>query len=142
MGTLYVVGYSCKRNEICTWKLNRIVKAECLKTKYKKPKDYDTDTHRRKCFGVFAFNNKPVQKIRIKVDGVMARYVQEHHWHETQKIVQQSDGSVIVQFEVIPNPELVNWVLKLGRCAEVIEPKSLREEVKAEIGKMYRRYGK
>jgi proteasome accessory factor B len=143
MGTLYVVGFSCKRNELRTWKLNRIVKAECLKTKFKKPKDYDTDTYRRKCFGVFAFNNKPVQKVRIKVDGGgMARYVQEHHWHETQQFEQQPDGSVIVRFDVIPNVELVNWILRLGRNAEVLEPKSLRQTVKTEIAEMNRRYRK
>jgi predicted DNA-binding transcriptional regulator YafY len=72
----------------------------------------------------------------------MARYVQEHHWHETQQFKEQGDGSVIVQFEVVPTRELTNWILNLGCNAEVLKPKSLREEVKAEIAKMHRRYGK
>jgi hypothetical protein len=82
----------------------------------------------------------PVQKIRIKVDGLRARYVQEHHWHETQQFEPQPDGSVIVQFEVVPNNELINWILKLGSNAEVLEPESLRQEIKTEITKMQRRY--
>ena len=140
MGTLYVLGFSCKRNEIGIWKLNRIVEAERLKSTFKKPTKSEIDSWRRKGFGVFVCNDKPLQKVRIKVDGVMARYVQEHHWHETQQFKQQVDGSVIVQFEVVPTRELTNWILNLGCNAEVIKPKSLRQEVAAEIAKMHQRY--
>ena len=140
IGTLYVLGFSCKRNEIRIWKLNRIVEAERLKTTFKKPKESEIDNWRRKGFGVFVFNDKPVQKVRIKVDGVMARYVQEHHWHDTQQFKEQADGSVIVQFEVVPTRELTNWILNLGCNAEVLKPKSLRQEVAAEIAKMHQRY--
>ena len=140
MGTLYVLGFSCKDNEMRTWKLNRITNAECLKTKFKKLKDFDLDTHRRKGFGVFVFSDKPVEKVRIKIDGVMARYVQEHDWHETQKFEKQPDGSVIVQFEVVPTQELTNWILQLGCNAEVLEPKPFRQKIASEIAKMSQRY--
>ena len=140
MGTLYVLGFSCRRNEIRTWKLNRIIEAERLKTTFKKPQNFDIDSYRRRGFGIFVFNNEPIQKVSIKVDGAMARYVQEHHWHETQQFKKQSDGSVIAQFEVVPTRELINWILKLGCNAEVLKPKSLRQKVIAEIDKMRRRY--
>ena len=140
MGTLYVLGFSCKNDEMRTWKLNRISTAECLKTKFNKLKNFDLDTHRRKGFGVFVFSNKPVEKVRIKVDGVMARYVQEHNWHETQYIEEQPDGSVIVQFEVVPTQELTNWIMQLGCNAEVLEPESLRQRIASEIAKMNQRY--
>ena len=139
-GTLYVVGFSCQRNEIRTWKMNRIVEAECLQTKFKKPKDFDVEVYRRRGFGIFVFNDEPVQRVRVRVDKWMARYVQEHHWHETQQFEQQPDGGVIVQFEVVPTRELTNWILKLGRHAEVLEPQSLRHEVETEIREMLRRY--
>jgi len=140
-GTLYIVGFSCKRNEIRTWKMNRIVEAECLKAKFTKPKDFDVEVYRRRGFGVFVFNDEPVQKVRIKIDQWLARYVQEHHWHETQQFEAQPDGGVIVQFEVVlPSHELINWILKLGRYAEVLEPQSLRHEVETEIAEMLRRY--
>jgi len=140
VGTFYLVGFHCKHHAIRTWKLNRIVAAERLPTKFKKPKDFDADTYRRKSFGFFVFNDKPVQKVRIKFDGISARYVQEHHWHETQQFEEQPDGSVIVQFEVVPNRELTNWILKLGRNAEVLQPESLRQEIEAEIADMLQRY--
>ena len=79
VGTLYVIGFSCKNNEIRTWKLNRIAEAERLPGKFKKPKDFDADVYRRRGFGVFVFNEESVQRVRIKVDRWLARYVQEHH---------------------------------------------------------------
>ena len=141
-GTFYLVGFHCKRNKIRTWKLNRIVTAERLTSKFKKPKDFDADDYQRRGFGFFVSNDDPVQKVRIKVDGWMARYVQEHHWHETQQFEPLPDGGVIVQFEVVPNFELSNWILKLGRDAEVLEPESLRQEIASEIADMHRRYKK
>jgi len=141
-GTFYLIGFHCKRDEIRIWKLNRIMTAERLPGKFNKPKDFDADAYRRRGFGFFVSNDEAVQRVRIKVDGWMARYVQEHHWHETQQFEEQPDGSVIVQFEVVPNFELSNWVLKLGRNGEVLEPESLRQEIAAEIGDMYRRYRK
>ena len=140
MGTLYVLGFSCKNDEMRTWKLNRISTAECLKTKFNKLKNFDLDTHRRRGFGVFVLSDKPVEKVRIKVDGVMARYVQEHNWHETQYIEKQPDGSVIVQFEVVPTQELTNWIMQLGCNAEALEPESLRHKIASEIAKMNQRY--
>ena len=140
MGTLYVLGFSCKREEIRTWKLSRIAEAERLKSKFKMPQDLDIDAYRSRCFGVFVATNEPVQKVRIKVDGPMARYVQEHRWHETQQFEERADGTVIVQFEVVPTRELVNWILNLGCNAEVLKPKSLRQQVATEIVKMHQRY--
>ena len=139
-GTFYLIGLHCKSHEICTWKLNRIVAAERLPTKFKKRKDFDTDTYRRRSFSFFVLNDKPTQRIRVKVDGLAARYVQEHHWHETQQFEEQPDGSVIVQFDVVPNHALTNWILKFGRSAEVLEPETLRKEVRAEIAEMLQRY--
>ena len=49
---------------------------------------------------------------------------------------------MIVQFEVVPNHELTNWILKLGCNAEVLEPESLRQEIETEIAKMLHRYRK
>ena len=120
--------------------MNRLVAAERLRSKFKKPKDFNIDAHRRKGFGVFVFSDKPVERVRIKVDGVMARYVQEHCWHESQQFEEQPDGGVIVRFEVVPTQELFIWILKLGRHAEVLEPESLRQDIATEIAEMSRRY--
>jgi proteasome accessory factor B len=141
-GTFYIVGFSSKRNEIRLWKVNRITFAEATESQFTKPKDFDIGKYIRKGFGVFISNDEPVQKIRINIDKWKARYVQEHYWHETQKFEKQKGGSVIVEFDVVPSLELINWILKFGRHAEVLEPESFRQTVKNEIGKMYRQYQK
>ncbi|MCL2744893.1 MAG: WYL domain-containing protein [Planctomycetaceae bacterium] len=141
-GTFYLVGFHCKRKEIRTWKLNRIVTAECLPTKFKKPKDFDLEKQRRINFGFFVSTDKAVERIRIKVTGWMARYVREHHWHMSQQFAEQPDGSVTIQFEVMPNFELTRWILSFGCNAEVLEPESLRQEIEKEIAEMQRQYKK
>ncbi len=144
-GTLYLVGLylldlSGEKNKMRIWKLNRIIEVEKSETKLPKLEESVIDDFRRKGFGVFVFDDRLPQKIRIKVDGYMAKYVQEHHWHETQQFKQQGKNCVIVQFEVVPTRELTNWILTLGCNAEVLHPKSLRQEVAKEIAKMHQKY--
>ena len=141
-GTLYLIGYSCPSNRIRIWKVNRIVEAVCLKTTFKKQKNFDAAALCRHNFGVSAgicLRGEP-EKIRIKLDPQIAQNIQEHRWHETQQFEQQPDGSVIVQLMVFPTAELLHWVLSLGYHAEVLEPIDLREDVEMYAAKMLQRY--
>jgi predicted DNA-binding transcriptional regulator YafY len=62
--------------------------------------------------------------------------VAERHWHESQNIEEQNDTSVILRFDLDPTPEFKSWILGLGAAAEVLEPESLRQSIKAELATM------
>ncbi|MDR0706001.1 MAG: WYL domain-containing protein [Planctomycetaceae bacterium] len=138
-GTLYLIGFSCERQMIVTWKTNRITYADLTARKFTKPKKNELAKYYRNSFGVF-ITNEPAQKVRIRIAPKMARYVQEHHWHETQKFKVQKDRSIIVEFELAPTQELINWILKFGKSAEVLKPPALRQKIKDEITEMLKHY--
>jgi predicted DNA-binding transcriptional regulator YafY len=61
-----------------------------------------------------------------------AGYFKEKIWHDTQEIISQKDGSIIFEAEVAGTEEIKFWVMSWGSKAEVLEPQSLREEIRAE----------
>lgn len=121
-GTIYITGYSCKSDAIRQWKLERMGSALATNVKFRKPNDFE--------FVSFAEPDQPPQKVRILFDRQVARFVQEHRWHESEKITERPDGSLIVEYELPKTVFIKNRLLSYGHHAEVLEPKSLRKEMR------------
>jgi predicted DNA-binding transcriptional regulator YafY len=80
------------------------------------------------------------EKIKIWFSPEVAGYIQERIWHESQAIHQQKDGSIIFEADVAQTPELISWIMSWGARAEVLEPKSLKDEIHAEALAMLKAY--
>ncbi|MCL2120197.1 MAG: WYL domain-containing protein [Planctomycetaceae bacterium] len=131
-GTIYVTGYSCKSRGIRQWKLERMSSALATNVKFEKPVDFE--------FSAFASPDAPVQKIRIVFDRKVARFVQEHRWHESERITERPDGSLLVEYELAETVLIKTRLLSYGCHAEVLEPESLRKEMREEIELMRKQY--
>jgi predicted DNA-binding transcriptional regulator YafY len=70
----------------------------------------------------------------------VAGYIKEKIWHESQQIHSQPDGSIIFEAEVAGTDEIRFWIMIWGSKAEVLEPESLRQEIRIEAEKMVKRY--
>jgi len=88
-------------------------------------------------FGVY---QGPPIRIRVWFHPDVAGYIQEKIWHESQQIHPQPDGSIIFEAEVAGTDEIRFWIMTWGSKAEVLEPKSLRENIRAEAERMVRQY--
>jgi len=66
--------------------------------------------------------------------------VQEHRWHESEKITEHPDGSLLVEYELLETVFIKKRLLSYGSLAEVLEPESLRNEIREEIELMRKRY--
>lgn len=140
-GSLYVIGFSCKRNEIRHWKVDRISGATVTDTSFEIPCDFNINAYQEAMFGVYhPSGNEPI-KILVRFAPSVARYVQEHRWHVSQKTQTEKDGSAIVELFVVETPEIKHWILGFGHCAEVLRPESLRRDVFDEVKKLHDIYG-
>jgi predicted DNA-binding transcriptional regulator YafY len=68
-------------------------------------------------------------------------YIKEKIWHDTQEISLQKDGSIVFEDEVAGTEEIKFWVMSWGSKALVLEPESLREEIRAEAEVLLGKYG-
>ena len=62
----------------------------------------------------------------------LAEYIQEKIRHESQEIQPRDDGSIVFEAEVAETVELKSWIMSRGANALVLEPESLRDEIRAE----------
>jgi predicted DNA-binding transcriptional regulator YafY len=136
-GTFYLIGYCHLRKQIRTFALDRIRMLSPTEDTFAVPEDFKLEDFLRSSFGVF--QGKP-RKVKIRFAQEVAGYIQEKVWHESQKIRPQKDGSILFEAEVAGTDEIKYWIMTWGAKAEVLEPASLREEIRREAAEILGRY--
>ncbi len=125
------------RNEVRVFALDRIKMLLQTKETFEVPKDFSLEDFMGLSFGVY--QGEPVH-IKVWFHPDVAGYIREKIWHESQQIHTQDDDSIIFEAEVAGTDEIRFWIMTWGSRAVVLEPESLREEIRAEAKIMARRY--
>ena len=128
-GSFYLIGHCSLTSEIRIFALDRIKMLHPTEEPFDIPSDFDLDALMQRSFGVFL--GVPV-KVKIRFDKEIAGYIREKVWHGSQQIHEQKDGSVVFEAEVSGTDEVKFWVMSWGSRALVLEPDSLREEIRSE----------
>ena len=126
-GSLYLIGRTRRHDEICHWKVDRIEAVELKDQRFERPADFDLQKHLAKSFGVFHGDEEAHVKVRFLP--AVARYIGESTWHPSQKLTQQRDGSVVVEFQLDGTEEIKRWIMSFGKQAQVLEPEELRDKI-------------
>jgi len=77
---------------------------------------------------------------RIWIAADQVRYVKERKLPGKASMVEQPDGSMILELETSGRWDVRRWVLSFGRGAELLEPSDLREEIREELAETVGRY--
>ncbi len=136
-GGLYVIGHDHQSGEIRTFAVDRIQRIEATDTRFETRDDFDFDAYTASSFGVIA---EPATRVRIVFESSWATYVEEYSWHPSQKLEALPDGRLELSMEVGGIAELRSWVLSFGAGAEVLEPETLRSDVRRELETAMARY--
>jgi len=138
---LYLAGRSEGHGgEVRTFALDGFRGVEWLRAeRFEYPADYRPEQLTEGAFGLI--RGKEATKVRILFDPKVARYVQRRQWHPTQRFRRTADGGVEMTMDLRGTVEVVSWVLGFGGTAEVLEPDSLRHEVRGELAAGVGRYG-
>ena len=136
-GALFVVGHDHHSGEVRTFAVQRIRSITPSERRFEVPASFDFDAYVGGAFGVI---HEPPMKVRIRFDKRWADWVAERTWHASQKLERRAGGALEFSMEVGGAADVRTWVLSFGAGAEVIEPASLREDVKRELTKAAARY--
>ncbi len=135
-GVWYLCGFCLERQALRDFALDRMEDIVILPERFVMPPDFDPHVYLSRAFRMF---RGEVCRVVVRFDPYQAQWIRERIWHPTQKITELEDGGLL--FEVEGNQEEIKrWVMGYGTHAEIIEPPSLREEVKEEIKKLYIQY--
>jgi proteasome accessory factor B len=137
----YLIAYSVAHREVRTFKLGRIRKLTVTRAAFHSPADADV---LEKHFGQ-AWCMIPEGKlydVHLHFEPVVAGNVAEVHWHPSQRVQWNDDGSMEFHVRVDGLGEITWWVLGYGDQVEVVAPTALRRKVAAVATAMAERHQK
>ncbi len=137
--SLYLVAFAVKYNELRHYKIARIHDIEMTSEQFEKPDEFTLHEHLRTAFGVYQGNEKQYH-ISVRFSADVARYVQEHHWHETQTLTPQPDGTLLLELQLSALEEFKSWILSFGAKATVEEPAELRQMIMQDLENSLKNY--
>lgn len=138
-GHWYLVGYDRKREDVRTFRLDRIrgkvrrASPAASGPEFDVPDDFDIERHAG--LAPWQFRKSPPIKARVRFDPEIAfmvrmRPAQGDTWE------QESDSWPVLTRRVTDAGAFADWVLGFGRRAMVLEPESLRDEVIGRLQKI------
>ncbi|MDF1576206.1 MAG: WYL domain-containing protein [Bacteroidales bacterium] len=135
----YLIGLNDFKGKMRTYALDRIRDLQVVKgTAYKAP-HFKVEDYFKYAIGIMAPEGTP-PLIKLAVQLTQAQYLITRPWHDSQNIEEENEERVVFSFRVFPTYEFRSLVLGLGKDAAVLEPRSLREEIKQELESMLKHY--
>ncbi|WP_276368802.1 WYL domain-containing protein [Chryseolinea sp. H1M3-3] len=135
----YVLGYSERRRGKLILALDRIENITNKKIPFKPYKGIDVQKYFDHTIGV-TINTTGVKEIRLWVSPSQSNYLKTQHLHATQQIISDDNSGMILSLQLIPNYELLQTLLAYGPEVKVLEPSSLKEQMKEMVSKTMRLY--
>ena len=126
----YLVGFDVANNHFRSYGLDRISDLKILGKKFKSKK-FDPIAHFQHAFGIET--NSAPSKIVLKFTVKQALYIKALPIHHSQKIISETTDFCIFEYFMHPAFALTMEILKYGESVQVLEPKSLVNEVRESL---------
>jgi predicted DNA-binding transcriptional regulator YafY len=128
-GGIYLAAYCHTRRQVLTFALERFRHVRLTDDIFEAPREFNLDRYLEGSFGIF--RGEPV-RVALRFSRAVARYVAERQWHPSQTVSLLLTGELEMALKVPLSPELRRWILGYGKDVEVLEPRSLREDIRRE----------
>lgn len=128
-GGIYLAAYCHTRRQVLTFSLERFRRVRVTDDFFHVPPEFNLDRYLEGSFGLF--RGEPV-RVSLRFSRQVARDVAERNWHPSQAISPLLTGELEMTLRVPLSPELRRWILGYGKEVEILEPKSLREDIRRE----------
>ena len=137
----YLLGFIKEKDGLRTIALDRILALNVLAKSFAFPEDFDARKYFANVIGIYANPDLPVVNVKIRAYGVQAEYLRSTPLHKSQSEVRSKHGEFAeFTYRLCETPELVSQLLAMGGKVEVLEPETLRAEIKKRINNMFNYY--
>ncbi len=133
----YLLGRKDHRPHLQVFALDRIRQLRILNNiDFEPPADFHASDYFSFYFGVHTGGDQAPNFIRIRANKFWSNYLRTLPIHHSQRVVQFLDDGCIFEFLMATTPDLVNHLLSYGPGVEVLEPHSLREQMRDNVQQM------
>ena len=117
-----------------------MIKVDDLTEDFTMPKEFVTEDYFAGVYGARIYPDMKKEAVRLKVYGMQVQYFRSLPLHSSQKEVETHDDYSVFSYFLTTDYDFKQDILSFGDKVEVLEPMSLREEIKGLINKMLNRY--
>ncbi|TLX22667.1 helix-turn-helix transcriptional regulator [Thermomonas fusca] len=135
----YLDAWDEDREGLRSFSIDRIAGARFTDGPARDVAEEELNAHLAGSYGIFSGAPKGWATIRFSAKA--ARWVADEHWHSQQQGRFLSDGSYELKLPYSVPRELLMDVLHYGADAEIVEPKALREQLRAHLQLALSNYG-
>ena len=128
-GGIYLAAHCHTRRQVFTFALERFRHVRLTEDMFEAPREFNLDRYLEGSFGLFCGERV---RVVLRFSRQVARYVAERQWHPSQVVSLLLTGELEMCLRVPLSPELRRWILGYGKDVEVLEPRSLREDIRRE----------
>ena len=129
----YIVAYSVEVSALRVYAMDRILSLTPTGEKFKMPKGFQVDELFESSYGIYLPEGEGPVLVKLRTTLREAAYLQDLPLHPSQVFLGEKDGFCLFALRVIPNPNFIMELVKHGKRLEILEPASLREQVKQEL---------
>lgn len=133
----YLVALDKKNNVVKTFGLDRIFNLKITDTKFK-PIAYNVEKEFQHAFGVETY--EAAEKVILEFSKKQGNYIKTFPLHESQRIVEETEDSVILEIFIHTTNDIMMELLKYGSDVKVLSPITLQNEIKNRISEMSKLY--
>ena len=128
----YIVAFSEEAAALRVYAMDRILSLVPTGEKFRMPKDFQVDDLFEASYGIYLPEADPVL-VRLRTTRREAAYLMDLPLHPSQVFLGEEDGHCLFALRVIPNPNFVMELCRHGDRLEVLEPETLRVQVRNEL---------
>jgi predicted DNA-binding transcriptional regulator YafY len=134
----YLIANNHTHNDFITFALDRIAGFEASKETFK-IKDNAADLFKN-IIGITLPPNVEVETIEISFDKHIANYLHTKLLHHSQQVIKENKNGTTFLFKLIPNSELIKFVLGWGKYCKVLSPNSFKTTIAQELASAANQY--
>jgi predicted DNA-binding transcriptional regulator YafY len=134
-GNWYLIGYCHMRQELRTFRVDRIKELKTLEEHFQYPRDFDAKTYLEE---TMRWENRYQVAVRMAPDVATEMRQRASDW---MKVSDNPDGSVTVRFDVDNLDWATGWVLSWGQLVRALEPPELVSSIRKSAQALLAQYG-
>ena len=127
---------------LATFSLDRILEIIISHEKFKFDEDFDAADYFSDCFGVMLDENSKPERVLIRAYGYEPYYLRDLPLHHSQREIQSTEEYSDFELRLKITSDFKSKFLSRGEWIEILEPKSLAEEIVEWHQKAINRYKK
>jgi len=136
----YLLAKDLKDGQIKSFGLDRLTELKILTKSFEFPGDFDVNEHYKYCFGIISPNSERPEDVILSFNAFQGKYIKSLPLHESQEVLIDNEEELRIRLKLFLTHDFFMELLSYGTNLEVLQPESLRYELKAtceQIAKTY-----